>query len=86
MYGEGISKVGCVLDMATEYDILQKSGTWYAYGEVRLGQGRENSKKYLQENPDLLAELERKVREKLFASPAEDAASDADARSGLGEF
>jgi len=86
MYGEGISKVGCILDMATEYDILQKSGTWYAYGETRLGQGRENSKKYLQENPDLLEELDRKVREKLFAKPAEGVAVETDGGAGLGEL
>jgi len=86
MYGEGISKVGCVLDMATEYDILQKSGTWYAYGETRLGQGRENSKKYLQENPDLLEELDRKVREKLFAKNMEAEQGESTEGAGLGEL
>ena len=59
MYGEGISKVGCILDIAAEKGVVSKSGTWYNYGEMRLGQGRENAKKYLQENPEL------KVREKI---------------------
>lgn len=63
MYGEGISKVGCILDVAAEKGVVSKSGTWYNYGEMRLGQGRENAKKYLQENPELLDEIESKVRE-----------------------
>ncbi|MBR5235881.1 MAG: recombinase RecA [Clostridia bacterium] len=65
MYGEGISKAGCILDVATDMEILQKSGTWYNYGEIRLGQGRENSKKYLLDNPELANEIESKVREQL---------------------
>ncbi|MBE7035081.1 MAG: recombinase RecA [Ruminococcaceae bacterium] len=63
MYGEGISKEGCILDVAADLDILQRSGTWYNYGEIRLGQGRENSKKFLLENPEMAEELEQKVRE-----------------------
>lgn len=69
MFGEGISRTGCVLDAATELDFVKKSGAWYNYGDQRLGQGRENSKKYLQENPDVLAELEQRVREVVFANP-----------------
>ncbi len=69
MYGEGISKSGCILDAATELEILQKSGTWYNYGDVRLGQGRENAKQYLQDNPEVMAELDRKVRDVLLADP-----------------
>jgi len=65
MYGEGISKVGCILDVAADTGVVSKSGTWYNYGEMRLGQGRENAKKYLQENPELLNEIESKVREKI---------------------
>ena len=72
MYGEGISKTGCVLDVAADLGILKKSGTWYNYGDVRLGQGRENSKNYLKEHPDMLAELDHKVREALLAHPAEE--------------
>ena len=53
MYGEGISREGEILDMASELDIVQKSGAWYSYNEERLGQGRENSKQFLKENTDL---------------------------------
>ena len=63
MYGEGISTIGCILDVATDKGVVTKSGTWYNYGEMRLGQGRENAKKYLQETPELLEEIEAKVRE-----------------------
>ena len=63
MYGEGISKVGNVLDMAVNLDIIQKSGSWFSYNGDRVGQGRENVKKYLSENPDILEEVEEKVRD-----------------------
>ena len=62
MYGEGISKEGDVLDLASNLDIVNKSGAWYAYGDLRLGQGRENSKIYIKEHPELLLEIENKVR------------------------
>ena len=65
MYSEGISKAGDLLDLATEMNIVQKSGTWFSYGEERLGQGRENVKIYLKQNPDFAAELEVKVREQM---------------------
>ncbi|MBQ4516465.1 MAG: recombinase RecA, partial [Clostridia bacterium] len=71
MYGEGISKEGSILDVAAEMNILQKSGTWYNYGELRLGQGRENSKKYLKDNPELRDEIEAKVRESLSSAQNE---------------
>ncbi|MGL5677844.1 MAG: recombinase RecA, partial [Cellulosilyticaceae bacterium] len=63
MYGEGISKEGDVLDLATNVDIVNKSGAWYSYGDVRLGQGRENAKIYLKENKELLQEIEKRVRD-----------------------
>ena len=63
MYGEGISKVGNVLDMAVNLDIIQKAGSWFSYNGERVGQGRENVKKYLKENPDILEEVEQKVRD-----------------------
>lgn len=63
MYGQGISKEGCILDMAVDAGVAKKSGAWYTYGEERLGQGREAAKQTLAENPDLRDELERKVRE-----------------------
>jgi len=62
MYGKGISKVGDILDLAAELDIIHKSGSWYSYKEERIGQGRENAKKFLTENPDVCAEVEAAVR------------------------
>lgn len=62
MYGEGISKVGDLLDIAADIDIVKKSGAWYSYNEIKLGQGRENVKKFLQDNPDLISEIDEKVR------------------------
>ena len=67
IYGEGISKVGEILDTGVKYDICKKGGAWFYYGEIRLGQGRENAKKYLKENPDMMAEIEAKIKEKLLA-------------------
>jgi len=64
IYGVGISKVGEILDLAVELDIGKKSGAWYYYGDMRLGQGRENAKKYLLENADLMDEIEVQIREK----------------------
>ena len=64
IYGKGISKEGCVLDMAVESDIVNKSGAWYSYGSTRIGQGRENAKEYLSANPELLNEIDKLVREK----------------------
>jgi recombination protein RecA len=62
MYNEGISKTGDVLDLAVEYNIVDKRGAYFRYGDVLLGQGRENAKTYLAENPDLMAEMERRIR------------------------
>ena len=62
MYGTGISKEGSVLDMAVEYEIATKSGAWYTYDGERLGQGREAAKDTLRKNPELLDELDHKVR------------------------
>jgi len=64
MFGEGISKEGNILDMGVKEDIVQKSGAWFSYGDVRLGQGRENSKQYLKDNPNIAAEIENKIRTK----------------------
>ena len=62
MYGEGISKEGCILDMGVEAGIVKKSGSWFSYGEERLGQGREAAKRTLKENPDVRDEIENKIR------------------------
>jgi len=65
MYGVGISREGDLIDLSVDHDIIQKSGTWFSYGEERLGQGRENVKKYLIENQDLLKKINKQVREAL---------------------
>ncbi len=62
MYGEGISKTGDVLDVASNLDIVKKAGAWYSYGEHRLGQGRENAKQFFKENPDIYLDVENKIR------------------------
>ena len=63
VYGQGISKEGNILDMAVNLDIVEKAGSWFSYNGERIGQGRENVKKYLKENPEMLDEIEAKVRE-----------------------
>ncbi|WP_059105231.1 recombinase RecA [Shouchella shacheensis] len=63
MYGEGISREGSILDIAADVDIVEKSGAWYSFQGERLGQGRENSKLFLKENPEMTAEIERLVRD-----------------------
>ncbi len=63
MYGKGISREGEILDMGVKLDIVQKSGAWFSYGETRLGQGRDNSKEFLANNPEIMQEIETKVRE-----------------------
>ena len=65
MYGEGISRTGEILDFAAEYDIIKKGGAWYSYNNEKIGQGRDNAKKFLADNPDILNEVEYKVRKKL---------------------
>ena len=65
IFGEGISKVGEIIDLATEYDIIKKSGSWFAYGDSKLGQGRDAVKLMLKDNPELCEELEAKIMEKL---------------------
>jgi len=69
IYGKGISKAGDVLDLAATSGIVTRSGTYYNYGEIRLGQGRDNARTYLEENQAVLAEIEAKVRESLKAEP-----------------
>ncbi|MBE7064788.1 MAG: recombinase RecA [Ruminococcaceae bacterium] len=63
IYGKGISKEGSLLDVAVNYDIVSKSGSWFSYNGQRIGQGRETVKAYLRENPDVMAEIDEKVRE-----------------------
>lgn len=70
MYGQGISREGEILDLASKIDIVQKSGAWFSYGETRLGQGRDNSKEFLKNNPEICAEIEQKLRDNADRLPA----------------
>jgi len=67
MYNEGISKSGIVLDLGTELDIIDKRGSYYSYGDIRLGQGRENSKEFLIQNPELFTEIDKEIRQQAIS-------------------
>ena len=67
MYGEGISKVGEILDLGVAYEIIKKSGSWFSYGDTKLGQGRDAVKTLLEDNPELMEELEGKIKEAISA-------------------
>jgi len=69
MYAEGISRVGDLLDLATEMDVISKRGSFYSYGDLRLAQGRENAKVFLQENPEITAEIDEIIRTEFLPSP-----------------
>jgi len=70
MYGEGISKVGEIVDIGVEKNIIKKSGSWFSYGDVKLGQGRDAVKQLFNDNPELAEEIEGKIKEALLAKPA----------------
>ena len=74
LYGEGISKEGSLLDKAVELDIIHKSGAWFSYGDQRIGQGRENTRKFLKDNPEIAAEIDKLVRDEVMgnAEPVEE--------------
>lgn len=67
IFGEGISQMGCILDLAAEHGIIEKSGSWFSYNGEKIGQGRENARKYLKEHPEVAAEVEKKIRAKFNA-------------------
>lgn len=67
MYGQGVSKVGEVIDLGVDFEIIKKSGSWFSYGDTKLGQGRDAVKTLLLDNPDLMDELEGKIKEALSA-------------------
>ncbi len=77
LYGEGISKTGDLIDLGTAHRLIEKSGSWLSYGETRIGQGRENARQFLKENPDIASEIDRKIRAALglMRGPAENAAA-----------
>ena len=63
VFGEGISQAGSLVDLGVNLGVIKKSGSWFSYNEEKIGQGRENAKKYLKNNPEIFAEIETKVRE-----------------------
>ncbi|WP_298328057.1 recombinase RecA [Haloactinopolyspora sp.] len=79
VYGEGISREGSLIDLGVEQSIVRKSGAWYTYEGDQLGQGKENARKFLKDNPDLADEIEKKIKEKLGVGPKADASGEAPA-------
>ena len=75
MYGEGISRTGEVLDLAVDMDIAKKGGAWFSYGDMKLGQGRDNAKQFLKDHPDIMKEIEDKIKEKFAERQAEEEAA-----------
>jgi recombination protein RecA len=71
MYGEGVSKVGEIIDMAVDLNVVKKSGSWFSYGDTKLGQGRDAVKALLKDNPELCQELESKIKEAIFSGNAD---------------
>lgn len=84
MFGQGISRTGDVLDLAVKQNIIQKSGAWFAYNDSKIGQGRENAKLFLAEHPDMMDEVEAKVRASLNIGGAGEEENDALADSEIG--
>ena len=70
MYGEGISKVGEIVDLGVDTNIIKKSGSWFSYGDTKIGQGRDSVKQMLNDNPEMAEEIELKIREALAAKQA----------------
>ena len=85
LFDEGISHSGLLVDIASEANIIQKSGAWYSYGDQRIGQGRENAKLFIRDNQVMLAEIELKVREWLGVKPGAGAGAGAEAGVGAKE-
>jgi recombination protein RecA len=71
MYGEGVSKTGEILDLAVEFEIIKKSGSWFSYGDTKLGQGRDAVKALIKDNPELAEELEEKIKTQIKELAAE---------------
>jgi recombination protein RecA len=93
MYNEGISKAGDMIDLATQLEVVEKRGAFFSYGEIRIGQGRENAKEFLRQNPDLMAEIETVIRQRAaggevalpLAGPAGGGDEEAGGEEGAGE-
>jgi recombination protein RecA len=72
MFGEGISKAGEIIDLGVDFDIIKKAGSWFSYGDTKLGQGRDGVKQLLLDNPDLMDELEAKIKATVTADHLEE--------------
>ena len=79
MFGEGISKVGEIVDLGVDQDIIQKSGAWYAYNEAKIAQGREAAKQFLRDNPEVALEIEEKIKRAIMGDPEAEAEAEAEA-------
>lgn len=82
MFGKGISRSGSLLDAAVKYNIIEKKGSWYTWGEEKIGQGRENAKLFIEQNADYAEKIEKLVREKIFEKPASASSSDSTSKTG----
>ena len=82
LYDEGISHLALLVDLGVEHNIVEKSGSWFSYGDLRLGQGKENSRMFLVENPDIADEIETRLRVTLGLSRDEDGEAGSDAEAG----
>jgi recombination protein RecA len=78
LYGEGISREGELIELGVEHGLVKKSGAWYSYGDDRIGQGKDNVRQFLKDNPDMAAEIERRIREQLLPKTAEGASDASD--------
>jgi recombination protein RecA len=84
LFNEGISREGALIDAAVEFGVIEKSGTWMSYGDLRLGQGRENVRNYLRENPTLAGEMDARVREKAAGQATAPLRTSVSVRTGSG--
>ena len=85
LYGEGISRYGEIIDLGVKQRLIDKAGAWYSYGDERIGQGKDNVRKYLKENPELAEQLETELRRRLLpGAPEENAGPDASPEAGRG--
>jgi recombination protein RecA len=76
LYGEGSSREGELIDLGVKLGFVNKAGAWYSYGEVRIGQGKDNSRQFLKEHPEMAEEIEQKIREELLPKPSDKANND----------
>jgi recombination protein RecA len=78
LYGEGISHLLELVDLGAKHGIIQKAGAWYSYGDTRIGQGKDNARQFLAENPEMAAEIETQIRDIMMPKPAPAETSEAD--------